>query len=347
MSALVCRMFENVDAPAWDAFVHAHPHGTFFHRAGWAGVLTTAFRHQPLYLLAERSREIRGVLPLVEVRTRLFGHALISTPFCVQGGPLALDEAAEAALLGAAATLMDETGARSCELRGAVSPGLAGDVWQSAPALYDTFRKRMPADEEAALKAIPRKQRAVVRKGISAAFEVRAQRSIEPFYSLYAESVRNLGTPVFPRSYVGALLAAFPKSAEIFMVYDDGVPLCGVLAFSFRDEILPYYAGGGRLSRERGGHDFMYWALMRSAIARGLTLFDFGRSKANTGAHKFKCNWGFTPMPLDYRVRLAAGAEMPERNPLNPKYQRLITVWKHLPLPVANALGPHIVRGLG
>ena len=344
---LRCRSMEAADGARWDAFVAAHPEGTFFHRAGWASVLASGFGHTPHFLLAERGGELVGVLPLVEVRTLLFGHGFVSSPFCVQGGPLAVDDAAEAALLDEAAARTDRAGAASCELRGPVSEWLAGDVWRAMPPLYDTFRKRLPADEAAALKAIPRKQRAVVRKAIDAGLQAHTDHAVEPFFSLYAESVHALGTPVFARRYVAALLDQFGDAVEILTVYDGASPICAVLAFSFRDQILPYYAGGGVASRTRGGHDFMYWALMTSAIARGLTLFDFGRSKDGTGAHRFKRNWGFEPTPLRYVARLAAGAAMPERNPLNPKYRRMIALWKRLPLPVANALGPHVVRGLG
>ena len=120
-----------------------------------------------------------------------------------------------------------------------------------------------------------------------------------------------------------------------------------MLSFKFRDEILPYYAGGGINARGRGGHDFMYWEVMRHAVTEGLTMFDFGRSKIGTGAHAFKKNWGFDPLPLHYVYQLAPGARLPEHNPLNPKYRMLIETWKRLPLPIANAIGPHIVRGLG
>jgi FemAB-related protein (PEP-CTERM system-associated) len=117
--------------------------------------------------------------------------------------------------------------------------------------------------------------------------------------------------------------------------------------FYFRDEVLPYYGGGTAAARVRYGNDFMYWEVMRRAAARGYRLFDYGRSKLGTGSFAFKKNWGFVPEPLQYRFRLAPGAAIPDLNPLNPKFRLFIAAWKRLPLPVANAIGPHIVRGLG
>ena len=341
---LRCRMLDDTLVSAWDAFVLALPEGTFFHLARWREVIARAFRHPACYLLAERDGQISGVLPLIHIRTRLFGNGLVSVPFCVYGGPLAADAESAAALEQEAARLMERSGARFCEFR------LLHEIsssWEIGPSLYETFRKPLAPTDEENLKAIPRKQRAVVRKGIANGLTARVDRDADAFFPLYAESVRNLGTPVFPRRYFRLLLDAFPESAEVLTVEDGGRPLAAVLSFYFRNEVLPYYAGGGTEARVRAGHEFMYWEVMRRAVGRGLDLFDFGRSKIDSGTHAFKKNWGFTPQPLSYRYLLAPGARIPENNPRNPKYQLMIAAWKKLPLPLANAIGPHIVRGIG
>jgi FemAB-related protein (PEP-CTERM system-associated) len=134
---------------------------------------------------------------------------------------------------------------------------------------------------------------------------------------------------------------------DVVTVRDGELPVAAVMNFYFRDEVLPYYGGGTRAARELYANDFMYWEVMRRAGVRGARLFDFGRSKVGTGAFAFKKNWGFAPQPLEYRFRLAPGAAIPDHNPLNPKYRLFIAAWKRLPLPVANLLGPPIVRGIG
>ncbi|MGH7068571.1 MAG: FemAB family XrtA/PEP-CTERM system-associated protein [Acetobacteraceae bacterium] len=342
--AVRCCPLDHARESAWDAFVLSHPDGTFFHRAAWRQVIVQAFHHAPHYVVAEQDGVICGVLPLVHVRTRLFGNGLISVPFCVYGGPLAADVMTANALEREAETLMQKTGASFCEFR---FRNASASMWSESPALYDTFRKQLPSSEDAVLQAIPRKQRAVVRKGILAGLAARIDHAPDPFFRLYAESVRNLGTPVFPRRYFRILLELFAEDAEVLTVEDANRPVSAVLCFQFRDEILPYYAGGGRDARRHGGHDFMYWEVMRRAVARGLRRFDFGRSKIGTGAHSFKRNWGFEPEPLHYHHLLAPGARMPANNPLNPRYRLMIAAWKRMPLPVANLLGPHIVRGIG
>jgi FemAB-related protein (PEP-CTERM system-associated) len=344
--SVTIRTLDDTSAPAWDAFVTSMPNGTFFHRAAWARVIREAFGHRTCFLYAAQDGAISGVLPLAQVKTRLFGNTLISTPFCVYGGVLAADADSAAALEAEAAALLHRTGASALELRDRVAQP-APEGWVARDDLYVTFRKPIVADHEQNMKAIPRKQRAMVRKGIQNGLGSVSDRNTRVLHRAYAESVRNLGTPVFSRRYFDVLMAAFGEAADIVTILDGDAPIAAVMNFYFRDEVLPYYGGGTLAARARAGNDFMYWEVMRRAADRGCRLFDFGRSKIGTGANAFKRNWGFTPEPLPYRYLLAPGAAVPDLNPLNPKYRLFIAAWKRLPLPVANLLGPPIVRGLG
>ncbi len=341
---LTLRPLDAANAPAWDAFVNAMPQGTFFHRAAWAKVIEAAFNHRTHYVFTERDGAITGVLPLVQVKTLLFGHTLISNPFCVYGGPLAADAESAQALEAYASSLQDKTGASAVEFRH--REPVESD-WIEPPDLYVTFRKPIEADHERNMKAIPRKQRAMVRKGIQNGLTSVADRDTDRLHGIYAESVRNLGTPVFSHRYFAILLDAFGEDADIVTILDGDAPIASVMNFYFKDEVLPYYGGGRFAARQRAGNDFMYWEVMRRGADRGARLFDFGRIKLGTGAYSFKHNWGFEPAKLHYRFRLAPGQAIPEINPMNPKYRLFIAAWKHLPLPVANLLGPPIVRGLG
>jgi FemAB-related protein (PEP-CTERM system-associated) len=339
------RQLEPGGAGAWDAFVRAAPDATFFHLSGWRDVIESAFGHSTHYVFAEQDGAIVGVLPLARMRTRLFGDALISTPFCVYGGPVATTPEAVTALEEHALDLLRKTGADHLEFRQLHEP-FAG--WPVRPPLHFTFRKSFTGDQEADMKAIPRKQRAMVRKGIQNGLHSVSNGDTDVLHRVYAESVHNLGTPVFPRKYFRQLAATFPNEHDVTTVMQGDTPVASVLNFYFRDEVLPYYGGGRRLARQVAGNDFMYWEVMRRAGSeRGSRVYDFGRSKAGTGAFDFKRNWGFTPQPLHYCYRLRAGATLSEHNPSNPKYKLMIAAWKRLPLPVANILGPPITRGLG
>ncbi|MFA9460955.1 FemAB family XrtA/PEP-CTERM system-associated protein [Thiohalorhabdus methylotrophus] len=340
----VIREMSAGDADRWDAFVDAEPEATFFHRAGWKRVLEEGLGHRAHFLFAERDGEVDGVLPLGRIRSRLFGDSLISLPFCVRAGVVGRSEEVRSALERSACELADRLGVDHLELR-QERPRNPG--WPTQSERYVNFRRRLDPDPDANLKAIPRKQRAMVRKGMEAGLEGVIDDDLERFYPLYAESVRNLGTPVFPKRYLQKLREVFGDDCEVLTIEHRGRPISSVLSFYFRDEVLPYYGGGGPGAREYKANDFMYWDLMRRATERGYGVFDFGRSKRDTGSYKFKKHWGFEPEPLHYEYHLVKARDVPDVSPANPRYRLFVDGWKRLPLPVSRVLGPMIARNLG
>lgn len=331
-------------ASRWDAFVRACPEATFCHLSGWGRALEGVFGHETHFLQATQAGRVTGVLPLAFVKSRLFGNSLTSLPFCVYGGVAADDAASAQALEDAAEALARRLDVPHLELR---HTARRHPDWPEQD-LYVTFRKTITADDEANMNAIPRKQRAMVRKGIKNGLASAVDDTIDRFFALYASNVHRHGTPALPRCWFQALQREFGRDCEVLTVTSpEGRPLSSVVTFYFRDEVLPYYAGDDEAARGLAANDFKYWELMRRAAARGCTLFDYGRSKRGTGPFDFKRNWGFEPQPLHYEYRLYKRDTVPQNNPSNAKYRLMIEGWRRLPLPVANWLGPFIVKSLG
>ena len=196
--------------------------------------------------------------------------------------------------------------------------------------------------------AIPRKQRAMVRKGIKNGLRSEIDTGVDRFFPLYADNMHRHGTPALARRYFETLLQVFGKDADVMTITaSDGRPLSSVLTFYFQDEVLPYYAGDDTSARELAANDFKYWELMRRACERKLRVFDYGRSKRGTGSFDFKKNWGFEPAPLNYEYQLFKCDSVPQNNPSNPKYQKAIETWRRLPRGLVNAVGPMLARHLG
>lgn len=341
---LVIRRLDADDMDRWDAYVQRAEQATFFHRSGWKTVMEQAFGHRTHFLFAQQDDVIVGVLPLAQVKSLLFGNSLASLPFCVYGGIVADNEEAAAALRSEACALADELQVGALEMRNRQPTNTGLPVKD----LYYTFRKAIDPDEEANLKAIPNRQRAMVRKGIKEGLASEWSDSTDRLYQVYAESVRNLGTPVFSSRYLRILKEVFGKDLSVLMITHEQGDVAGVLNFYFRDEVIPYYGGSVSAARSiKGVNHFMYWELMRYSCEQGYRLFDFGRSKAGTGPFSFKKNFGFEPSPLPYEYYLAASDAMPDISPMNPKYRLMISVWSKLPLPVANRVGPFLARSLG
>jgi FemAB-related protein (PEP-CTERM system-associated) len=338
---------KRLDAPAvesWDDYVLRTPSATFFHRAGWKAVLEQAFGHSTYFLYAEDERRIVGILPLAQVKSALFGNTLSSLPFCVYGGIVADSKEVAEALRAEACRLAQNLNVGALELRN-IAPS---DTNWPVKDLYYTFRKDIDPSDEVNLKAIPNRQRAMVRKGMDEGLHSEWDEGTDRLYRVYAESVRNLGTPVFSANYLRILMRVFAQNSSVLMITQAGCDVAGVLSFYFRDEVIPYYGGSTTAARRlKGVNHFMYWELMRHSAMQGYRLFDFGRSKEGTGPFSFKKNFGFKPQALPYEYYLVKNASVPDVNPLNPKYRLMVNVWSKLPLPVANLLGPMLARSLG
>jgi len=331
------------EAAQWDAFVRASDSGSPFHLTAWKRAIEETFGLRAHYLLARRGSRLEGVLPLFETRTLMGRRALISVPYAVYGGVCATSRETRAALVAAATTLGRRCGAAYVELRE------RGDLELGLPIkrLYVGFARAISKDEEQNALAIPRKQRRMTRLGYK--YGLRAvvdRRYLDTVYDIYAESVRNLGSPVFPRRLFHAVAGAFEEDCEVLAVYHDECVVAGVVSLIYEDQILPYYGGALRLPFVQGVNDFMYWELMCRAAKSGCRVFDFGRSREGTGSYDFKRHWGFDPVPLPYQYILLNGARLPDLSPANPRFQCATRLWKRLPLVLTNRLGPVITRYL-
>lgn len=332
-----------------EQFVAEHPRATPFHRPAWLNAVGCATGNAPLVLALRRGADLAAVLPLLEVHSPLFGRALVSSGFGVGGGVLA-HNSADAKTLFALAE--DQALRRACptiELRGGPLPERRAG-WKVRFDSHNGYAADLAADDEAQLLWVPRKQRAEVRKGLAADLTItvgQSARDRAAHYAVYAESVRNLGTPVFPRALFAEVLDTFGSDADILTVWSGDRPVASVLSLYHRGTVMPYWGGGTQDARLLRANDRMYFELMLHARRRGCNRFDFGRSKAGSGAGEFKKNWGFEAEPLGYASWTAPGCEARDADPTSDRHAARIALWKKMPLPLANAIGPWISRGLG
>jgi FemAB-related protein (PEP-CTERM system-associated) len=336
------RFLTSNDEKQWDEYVSRCEQGTIFHQLFWKRIIEETFGFASCYLLAEAHGKICGVLPLFHVHSIFAGNALISTPFAVYGGILAEKPDAVPELVRAAKEITQGRKASYLELRQFVKcdhPALLMN-----DALYFTFRKNLQPCAEANFQRLPKEARRMVRKAEKLGLTARFENDLDGFYEIYAASVRNLGTPVFPKKLFANCLASQEIKSDILLIDYEGAPVAGVLSFYSKDTVYPYY--GGSLPSKKGlaPNNFMYWILMKSAAERGYCIFDFGRSKRDTGAFAFKRHLGFEPMALPYQYYLMNGSSLPNNNPTNPKYQYAIRLWRRLPLSLTKWIGPRIVR---
>jgi FemAB-related protein (PEP-CTERM system-associated) len=331
------------DASAWDAYVSGRDDATGYHQWRWREVFERAFGHRCVYLAARSAGRVTGVLPVVELRSRLFGTLAVSLPFVNYGGLVADGQAAARALLGRAAAISRERGWRHLELRHRCRMVLDAPAKQHKVAM----RLALPPDGETLWSSLDRKVRNQVRKAEKSGCSVEDGHAelLDAFYPVFAHNMRDLGTPVYARRFFDAVLAAFPNDTRVFVVRVDGRPAAASITIRWRDSVEVPWASSLRDYNDKSPNMLLYWAMLRASVACGGAVFDFGRSTPGEGTFHFKRQWGAVPVQLSWEYPGLAGLP-PDHGPTNPKFRLAIAAWQRLPVPVATALGPAIVRNI-
>jgi FemAB-related protein (PEP-CTERM system-associated) len=329
------------DQAAWDAYVLAHPDAVGYHEWAWRGVFERAFGHTCFYLIARRGSDIAGILPLVEIRSFLFGRTMTSLPF-LNFRRRAVDSAdAAQALLDEAATLARDRKCRHVELRH------IAQHFDQLPCKRHKVTMRLPL-ATGMWERLDRKARNQVRKAEkSELVATRGGKELLPeFYRVFARNMRDLGTPVYSQQFFAEVLAAFPDRTRLIVVRLKGEPVAAGFTYRTRDMIEIPWASSIRDFNTLCPNHLLYWHAIETAVADSATVFDFGRSTPDEGTYKFKEQWGAAPVELHWEYWLASGGALPDQSPKNPKFKLAIDSWKHMPLWLANLVGPRIVRGI-
>ncbi|HKW01027.1 MAG TPA: FemAB family XrtA/PEP-CTERM system-associated protein [Vicinamibacterales bacterium] len=330
------------DRAAWDAYVAANPEATGYHEWAWRSIFTQTFGHHAAYLIArDADGRVRGVLPTVFIKSLLFGRTLTSLPFLNYGGVLADDDVVARALVDAGAEQARALGCTHLELRHLARR------FPDLPCKQHKVTMRLPL-AAGMWERLDRKVRNQVRKAEKS--NLTAARGgaelVGEFYTVFARNMRDLGTPVYSRRLFDDVARAFPDRARIVVVRLNGAPIAAGFTFRTRTMVEIPWASSIRDYNNLCPNHLLYWHAIEAAVADGCDVFDFGRSTPDEGTYKFKEQWGAAPVPLHWEYCLVGAAAMPDQSPKNPKFQRAINMWQRLPLWLANAAGPYIVRDI-
>jgi FemAB-related protein (PEP-CTERM system-associated) len=326
----------------WDAFVERHPAGTVEHLWLWRDVFKKVFGHDSHYLAATRDSDVVGILPLVFVKSLLFGRSLVSLPFANYGGIITSDVDAAQALVARATDIARGFRATHIELR-----NIERTV-QTLPCREHKVGARLalPATSEGLFAALDRKVRNQIRKAQKENVTVveGGEELVSEFYRVLAHNMRDLGTPVFPKQLFVETVRGLPGGARVFVARHGTTTVAAAIALAWRDIVLVPWASSLREHRNLNGNMLLYWTMLEFAIARRCATFDFGRSTPGGGTHHFKQQWDATDFPLHWEYVMLNGQAVPDHSASSPRLQRVTEMWKRLPVPVATAVGPLISR---
>jgi FemAB-related protein (PEP-CTERM system-associated) len=312
---------------------------------GWLAVLEDGLRQSAYAVEVTRGDDTHGFLPLVYVKSLLFGRFLVSLPYLNTNGVCADDAEAAQLLLDGAVRLADDLRVRHLELRHEAPfahPALSGKL--------DTkvhMRLALPGSLGQLWDKLDAKVRNQVRKGEKNGLTVHwgGEELLPEFYAVFSHTMRDLGTPVYGRALFRHALRAFPGDAELCVVRAGGQTASAALLLHGRGVTEVPSAACLRAFNPTCANMLMYWNLLDRSVKRGQKVFDFGRCTKDTGSFKFKKQWGAKPEPATWQYYQREGRSSDMR-PDNPRYQRLIRIWQKLPVPVTRVIGPAIVRGI-
>lgn len=329
----------------WDAFVGKHPRGSVYHLAGWRQVIWKVFRQEQIYLQAiDGEGMILGVLPMVRQKSMLFGHRLLSMPYFNYGGPLGDSDEIETALMEHAGEVATATGAASIEFRDMIR---RAEAWPCRDEKVQMILE-LPESPEAMGQKLGSKRRSQIRRARKEDPEILrgGVELLDDFHEVFAITMRDLGTPVYPRKFFARILETFPENSEIISIRMGGSPVSAGLLIHHARELQIPWAGTLRAVNKFSINMLLYWEVIEKAILRGFERFDFGRTTIDSSTFKFKKQWCAEPRPMYWHYWLAPGEERPKLNPDNPRYKRAIAIWQKLPLPITKLVGPHLVKNL-
>jgi serine/alanine adding enzyme len=329
---------------SWEAYVDAVVPESLYHRWVWREVIEDTFGHQPYYLTAVENNTIRGILPLVSIRSRLFGNSLVSIPFFSYGGVVADTEQVRRMLLAGAADLGRELGARHIELR----QGDQSEISWPMSASKVTMEIQLPATVDDYCKHLSPSRRKKIRYGLKRGLRAEwgGPEAVPMFYKIFATNMRNLGTPVYPRAFFENQMRSLREKIRILSLWDGAKPVAASFVTAHRNTLELPWAASLPESRKKEAPMIMYWTLIEKAIEEKFHKIDLGRCSPASGTYEFKRHWNPVERPLHWYYWLGAKASIPRPRPENPKFRFATKVWKRLPLVVANGLGPRLVRSI-
>jgi FemAB-related protein (PEP-CTERM system-associated) len=329
----------------WDEYVNAAEGASVYHLSGWKKLIEDLFGHETFYFYSTGlSGDVNGVLPVVRLKSRLFGDYAVSMPFFNYGGVVAQSREIERALLKKACETMRPLGVSHIEFR---HDREREDAW---PVRRDKVAMvlDLPDSEETLWKALGSKVRAQIKRPWRENPEVLlgGAELLDDFYRVFAVNMRDLGTPVYSKEFFKSILQTYPESGRIISVRLQGKPAGAAFLLGFRDQLEIPWASTLREVNPLGVNMLLYWEVLQYAIGKGYKRFDFGRCSRGSGTYRFKKQWGADEKPLYWHYWLRSGDKLPGLTPGNPKFRLAISVWRNLPVFVANLLGPPIVKNL-
>lgn len=338
-------LYQAHDQQRWNDYVKKSKESNCYHQIGWKKVIEKSFGHKTWYLFSEdHQKNITGILPLAQLKSLFFGNFMVSLPYFNYGGICAESSSASGRLLEEAIDIGTKENVNHIELREThkldhempvktAKVSMQLDLPSSSEKLWQSFSSKLRSQANR-----PQKEGLYARTGKTD--------ELDSFYEVFSINMRDLGTPVYPKSFFKNILEEFPESTWICSIYQGGKPVAAGFLTGFKEKLAIPWASSLRDYNKLSPNMLLYWTVLKFACDNGYKQFDFGRSTPGEGTYRFKEQWGAKPVPLYWHYWMKNKGPMPEINPRNSKYRLAINIWKNLPVSLSRMIGPSLAKNL-
>ena len=326
----------------WDDFLLKSEYSSLYHVYAWKEIYEKCFGHQTFYLAAIENGNFQGVLPLVYIKSKVFGKILCSIPFLNYGGPCTLYNQVEELLFNEACSIVDKYKMDYLEIRGARKINL--NIPTSKNKVSLTIN--LDTSPETLWNNFKSKHRTNIRRAYKNNISVKSGglELLDIFYKILSESWRDHGTPLYNKSYFHNILAEFDDRIRIYIAFHNDIPIATAFNGHYKDTIEGMWAGGKAEYRKLQPNHVLYWEMIKDGCENGFKVFHLGRSSADSTSETFKKRWNAIPTQLYWQYYLGNAKEIPQLNVNNPKFELAIKIWRNLPLKVTSLIGPMLAN---
>lgn len=338
------ELCSNEDAEAWDTFVKAHPDSSFYQLFGWKNINQEHFGHESYYIKTIDDNNITGVLPVIYIKSKIFGRIFCSMPFVNFGGICSSSKISRQSLLDECIKLTKQNNARYLEIRS------TSRIDSNMPISTDKVSMTINLQPESSViwDAFSSKHRTNIRRAYKNGLSVKCggREMVDIFYSILSRSWKALGTPIYSKSYFHRIFDEFDRELKIFVCYHHDQPIAVAFNGHFRDTVEGMWAGVLPEARKLQSSYVLYWEMIKNACDSGYKEFHLGRSSVESGGEQFKKKWNAELKQLYWNYYLHDQKELPQLNVKNPKFDLAIKLWRKLPLMLTTTIGPLIAKNI-
>jgi FemAB-related protein (PEP-CTERM system-associated) len=325
-----------------------------YHTNLWQQFISKSFsfnQKQQCFIIAkdQETNEIKTILPITKIKSKIFGNRILSTGFQEYGGVIG-DQSYFPKMLKFLKNKYQKN-FQFLEIKGSINQNnTPSEKILIKKVNYQRFILQLK-DEKTVWDNIQKSKRKAIKKSKKeCTCRELTINDLNQFYNLYLQNMRSFGTPPYNKQYFYNFFKMIQSQGhgKIYGSFKDNKLISALLGFNYNNTVHITTAISNPKYKAFRPSDLMHWYFINWSIKNNYTSFDFGRVRTDSGQFEYKRKWGAQLSELPSFYFLLKDEQIPKLlDPSNKKYQLIIKIWQHLPLNVTKLVGMRLRKELG